>query len=505
MSKFKELGSTDKVKIMLELSKYGITSPSEIEKMYNDAIENNKPEISEVMYHYDKNTGERNPFYNMSDDTYGTVPLGQVEVTPKYKTPQAKERALNMAAGRRGATYVQKAMHKYATPIGAAIMGGAALGAMGSSGMLSPVINPIDVASVAIDPTDPLNYVSLIRGAGKIGNQLRPSNLRKHVYVNKEPFGYTDFGKTAKGIAKGVLSGKTPDITKVEWETLNNPNVIALDDYGIPGQKVLEARTDAYRKYLKFPQKYDTFTPSKSYIGAYTDVEGIKQLNRLPESAVAGKPTFDFVNSSGGNVGIPNITHLGEVGDRRYGIITTKDTWDLHPFSRNDTKLREKLKSKYNTLIGKKMYKLSSKIDNLGNTLSYDGKAIDEFLKTADEFDLEGFEPSMFPSNSRIRRKLGEGLKKTARFIEDKRYPEFNFLKKAEDRLANLEVGSLIGAEPFTVINEVPFTELKEFDFIENKTKRRAIKGFLDNDNLLTREAYDYMKLNPHLSYDVNK
>lgn len=101
--------------------------------------------------HTDKN-GDYNPFYQASDDTYGTVELPTVQITAPL-TDQAKR---NIEA-RRGASYVQQGMHEGAKLI-APIVFGAGAGAMSSAGLLGKTL---DLASIILDPTDPANYIGI--------------------------------------------------------------------------------------------------------------------------------------------------------------------------------------------------------------------------------------------------------------------------------------------------------------------------------------------------------
>lgn len=100
--------------------------------------------------HIDPNIGEYNPFYTASDDTYGTVSIPEVTVTAPW-TKQGR----NNADARRGMHYVQQGLED-AAKIAAPIVAGAALPAMASTGALGAIT---DLASIIVDPLDPLNYL----------------------------------------------------------------------------------------------------------------------------------------------------------------------------------------------------------------------------------------------------------------------------------------------------------------------------------------------------------
>jgi hypothetical protein len=371
--KWDELSLKEKNVIIGNAVKLGYNKLEDIKSFYNSfakggdksSVRNDntivaKPKIIEPIPAYDKNTMERNPFYNMQDDTYGTVPMREVTVRPNYKSDKEKRRALNMAEGRRGAKYMRDAISQYATPIGAAIMGGAALGAMNSTELLSPVINPIDVASVAVNPTDPLNYLPLTRGASKVGRQFIPSNLRKHIYSARVPIGY-NMSDTPERLAKSILSGKTPDINHVWWEDLTPEEISDMIPYAPNAERALKARTDAWRMYLGFPQKHNTFTPIAKHPGYWTDIEGIKNLESGWDFHF-NKNNKDIINGVGGNIGIPKLKTVGKNSNSKFFVLTFDDTWDLHPF--RDKKLPKS-----------KMFKpIKERLDNLEVGSLFGGK-----------------------------------------------------------------------------------------------------------------------------------
>lgn len=102
--------------------------------------------------------GYYNPFYNKADDSYGTVPLDQVTITAPLT-----QKAKNNIDARRGAKYVQEGMHEGAKFV-APIVAGAALPAIASAGGLGI---STDIATVAIDPSNPISYTGLLGRVAK--------------------------------------------------------------------------------------------------------------------------------------------------------------------------------------------------------------------------------------------------------------------------------------------------------------------------------------------------
>lgn len=123
--------------------------------------------------------GEYNPFYSSLDDTYGTVPLQEIKVTAPLT-----EKAQRKIEARRGESYVDAGRRKAAPYIGA-IVGGAALGAMGSAGMLSQAITPIDIGFIYQNPKDPLNYLPAASSIVRSVNKLKNSNLVRSVALSR--------------------------------------------------------------------------------------------------------------------------------------------------------------------------------------------------------------------------------------------------------------------------------------------------------------------------------
>ena len=100
--------------------------------------------------HTDYYTGTYSPFYQASDNTYGVVSLPEVQIT----APMTK-RARNNIEARRGMHYMQQGLED-AAKVAAPILAGAALPAIDSTGALGTIT---DLASIIVDPLDPLNYL----------------------------------------------------------------------------------------------------------------------------------------------------------------------------------------------------------------------------------------------------------------------------------------------------------------------------------------------------------
>lgn len=261
-----------------------------------------------------------------------------------------------------------------------------------------------------------------------IANNLRPQSIRNYTYVSKAPIGYGGKKDALIRFIDGISSGKPADIDNPWWFTRQQAK--GLDEYAVYPKTLsdaeresyladfednaLKARADMWRIYNHIPQKYGTFTPSKLHKGAYTAEKSIKDLKYIP-SQIEGQPQSDFVTTVGGNIGIPEVKHLGwgrtpKDNIRQWGITITNDWFDLHPFSRPDDRIIKK----------------------------YVQPLFEKAVATP------------------IKKVTGKTIKT----------PEFNFLKPLEDKVANFEVGKLIGSDPVLVQYDIPWTQ--EAKFIED-------------------------------------
>lgn len=350
--------------------------------------------------------------------------------------------------------------------------------------------------------------IGLGYGLGKTGvglYRLRPSNLRKHIFENISPIGYDKPISRIKEAFKSALSGAEADIDNPSW--FNNKSAQDLNTYNVGitknmfGPHALEARFDAWRKYLGLPQKFNTWTESPIVKGAYTDTKGISNLKVLPKDQ-----SVDFINSAGGNVAndIEEFTTRGYNG-QKYGVSHIRDTWDLQPWSRLRGNIIEDkvIRPLYNTTIGKANRKLSSSLHKFINKYGYDNEAIQKYLNENGEEALDNLSDVIeyFADTKSIKGKLAHKLSGLDDIVNNKGYYVINknsklskLTNKLSDKIKNFEASSLLpGAKPFKIAYDIPWTN-KVFP------NNEMVKGFNMIDNLPT-EAYRYKLKNPLLDY----
>lgn len=350
--------------------------------------------------------------------------------------------------------------------------------------------------------------IGLGYGLGKTGvglYRLRPSNLRKHIFENISPIGYDKPISRIKEAFKSALSGAEADIDNPSW--FNDKSAQDLNTYNVGitknmfGPHALEARFDAWRKYLGLPQKFNTWSKSPIVKGAYTDTKGISNLKVLPKDQ-----SVDFINSAGGNVAndIEEFTTRGYNG-QKYGVSHIRDTWDLQPWSRLKGNIIEDkvIRPLYNTTIGKVNRKLSSSLHKFINKYGYDNEAIQKYLNENGEEGLDNLSDVIeyFADTKSIKGKLAHKLSRLDDIINNKGYYVINknsklskLTNKLSDKIKNFEASSLLpGAKPFKIAYDIPWTN-------EVFPNNEMVKGFNMIDNLPT-EAYRYKLKNPLLDY----
>lgn len=350
--------------------------------------------------------------------------------------------------------------------------------------------------------------IGLGYGLGKTGvglYRLRPSNLRKHIFENISPIGYDKPIPRIKEAFKSALSGAEADIDNPSW--FNDKSAQDLNTYNVGitknmfGPHALEARFDAWRKYLGLPQKFNTWTESPIVKGAYTDTKGISNLKVLPKDQ-----SVDFINSAGGNVAnnIEEFTTRGYNG-QKYGVSHIRDTWDLQPWSRLRGNIIEDkvIRPLYNSTIGKANRKLSSSLHKFINKYGYDNEAIQKYLNENGEEALNNLSDVIeyFADTKSIKGKLAHKLSGLDDVLNDKAYYTMNkdsklskLTNKLSNKIKNFEASSLLpGAKPFKIAYDIPWTN-------EVFPNNEMIKGFNMTNNLPT-EAYRYKLKNPLLDY----
>lgn len=337
--------------------------------------------------------------------------------------------------------------------------------------------------------------------------RLRPNNLRKHIFENISPIGYDKPISRIKEAFKSALSGAEADIDNPSW--FNDKSAQDLNTYNIGitknmfGSHALEARFDAWRKYLGLPQKFNTWTKSPIVKGAYTDKKGISNLKVLPKNQ-----SVDFINSAGGNVAntIEEFATRGYNG-QKYGVSHIRDTWDLQPWSRlNGNIIEDKvIRPLYNNTIGKVNIKLSKGLNKFINKYGYDNEAIQKYLNEGGEEALDNLSDVIeyFADTKSIKGKLAHKLSGLDDILNIKSYYTINedsklskLTNKLSNKIKNFEASSLLpGAKPFKIAYDIPWTN-KGFP------NNEMIKGFDLLDTLPT-EAHRYKLQFPKLDYTL--
>lgn len=222
-----------------------------------------------------------------------------------------------------------------------------------------------------------------VNRANKIRKGLTPKYLRHNLFYNRAPVGYDkiriegnlakaypqlagkeygkSLGQTVKDVLKTIYSGELENIDAAPW--LNPKNFEWAESMlGVPAERAMKAREDSYRMYIGEKPKNNIFITHPENPNYLTDIGGIKGLEEFPSKVVreleVGKPSIsDFINTTGGNMGHTN-TKLGSNSMADFGIITTRDAWDINPFGVLLRKLDPKSKSKTIQNMAKRLDKV---------------------------------------------------------------------------------------------------------------------------------------------------
>lgn len=270
-----------------------------------------------------------------------------------------------------------------------------------------------------------------------------------------------------------ILKGSAPDINKAFW-TQNNFAGKALKSvfekaYNVDGDIALQARANAYRRYLKLPQSGDyQFTQSATDGTKLTNIDALKQLKgkgygggaRDIEVVNAGTPFTDkdFITSAGGNVSVSTKLLNKKPIE---GIIKVNDTWDLMPGQRINKKISNFFNEHRTKSINKFGTRLKSKSkDFIGyrNQGLFDRMDYPDWMTTSQKIKLsdiidKGGATRTATNNSGLRDIIGRSGIKFGDYLQNFNYKNtdiYNYLN-------NLEVGKYIGAEPFDIQYDLPF------------------------------------------------
>lgn len=344
---------------------------------------------------------------------------------------------------------------------------------------------------------------------------------RGHVYYNVAPLGYDHPVQRGKAVLKGILSGKKADIDNAPWIKNTDWEEMAKD-YGIPAEYFKQARIDAWRMHNLLPQKYDTFAPSNTVIGAYQpNLRAIqdnptvakqlwKNIGPNPKVSPDGFGNWsgtDIVNGAGGNVGDVYIdSFFGDPLNIRMpfsGVMRYQDVWDLHPFSRKDDKFTNKVIRPLTLGLANK---LSKGVNNVGNRLYHlamvdkqKTKAFREAIKRGEQDALDAYmdtgEDVIYKWDSpKLAETIHNATVKTsdAIFKGERKLTKSAPFRKLDKKMEKFEVGDLTGGKPFTVVTEIPFHRPSGLELRDGKLYPARLKYGFDQDAIITKAQQDW-------------
>ena len=259
--------------------------------------------------------------------------LPEVEVTAKSPTGDAwKDR--NLYKAYKGRRYISEGRQK-AKPLALGLAGLTAAPALTGAGIGS-LIQPLDVASVTLDPTDWMNWVPFGLTAASKANRFTPKRIRQGIYNNVMPGSYSasyagNKRNEFKGAIKDIVSGNTT-YDNPKWKTyMEKPELYTEFNWEDQPELATQLRMEAWKKSLGLPHKdkyllrtgkvdkdgRDIVTYNLNEIPLHHQQNYINYLGDNPN-----KETPDLIGNTGGWV----------AASKKDGVYQLEDLWDIQPF-----------------------------------------------------------------------------------------------------------------------------------------------------------------------------
>lgn len=223
-------------------------------------------------------------------------------------------------------------------------------------------------------------------GIGQVGNNIyrniKPENLKKLVYNNITPAGYTDKSSEFKQLAKDIAFKRNIEINPKR----NSKFYGSADFYGLDVEDAIQNREEAFRKYLGLEKETDNLYVSN---GDGTFKYNDKRLTEEAKDNFVGQSqerASDFLTSNGGGVG--NIKVINSNWPQvKYAQM--EDKWDLQPFKEANRSALPNWTKKVDEGSGETYYKkwVPNKIKNM---------EIGEALRVGKPFTVKHSEPYMY-------------------------------------------------------------------------------------------------------------
>lgn len=327
-----------------------------------------------------------------------------------------------------------------------------------------------------------------ITGAGQLlgrtGRMLNRAYRAKHAYNTIAPVSYEGVFNRGKQWIKDLWYNPEVDLHNPRWfqeksaRDKTNPEDFEYINLGVlrtgnylpfdvinRGKIADRARMDAWAIYNGLPQPYNTYI--KNADGTYSyDMKKIMDLShgtwhpaQAPKKGVPKQDVvYDFVTGAGG--GLTDFKLIAE-GDYGNGIMRLEDTWDLHPFSRDDKYFADKLRNLLIDKIGSQnrrnaVQKLREKLWDKGIFGLY-GTPMHKIMYPIDK-TLNNYRMGLFSPTFEI--KSGKYEKQVIRGLADKLIWDLTNsapIRKFSDKLRNFEVGTISGGKPFKMKTDIPF------------------------------------------------
>lgn len=211
----------------------------------------------------------------------------------------------------------------------------------------------------------------------RIGSKFNRANRALHALDVIEPTDYRRPVKRGLQWMSDIITDKPVDLDNLQWRTnpkysvdkvgetyllrddpkVHTARVDATDaEKALANEIALNAREDALRMYLGFPQKYDTYVPNGDGTFSYN-------IEKLKESGFDFEgfgQDYDYLTSNAGNWKSKGVRDIATDGVNTSSIHSVEDIWDLNPFQNSKIPFLRKIEA--GKIIGGKPFKLNMDI-----------------------------------------------------------------------------------------------------------------------------------------------
>lgn len=304
-----------------------------------------------------------------------------------------------------------------------------------------------------------LDFLGAGQLVGRISRMLNKGYRAKHAYNTIVPISYENATKRGKEWLHNMWYNTEIDSKKLRdtyeeevYKALRKNHALSNEDVKKLTPRIADNREDAFRLYLKMPQKHDTYTRLNN--GNYRMNEASIPDLLLPYIHSKNDPGFTHGGLWSADFYLEPETNLG--------LWHYTDRWDLNPFQRHNLSPIKRAVNKLNSF--------ETRLQDIAQ--NYRRKKYESGQWGNGNYSWLNSTLNKFRTDGRMPWQTREELsyiKQLSNKIENSQ-----ILKNLEDRIKNIEVGNLLGGKPFMMETIIPYKVTE--DNIER------LKGFTNDE-----------------------